>query len=137
MFIALNREALESTLIDRTISHCPMRDPPAHRVRVGQPTEECGDLVVGLRPNGKMPMIRQYAVRQYADRVTLIAFDHDPLERLEVRIPAEEPHPANGSVPYMVDQLTRCVSRDSRHVRTLPTKSLTTVNTSCVPVSPP
>jgi hypothetical protein len=55
MFVALHREALESTLIKMSVTHGPMRDPPAHRMRVPQPTEEGRDLAVGLRPDNKVP----------------------------------------------------------------------------------
>ena len=40
MFVALHREALEPSLIQMTVPDGPVRDPPTHRMRVCQPTEE-------------------------------------------------------------------------------------------------
>ena len=85
----LNWEALESSLIERTMPHGPMRDPPAHRVRVRQPSEEVGELSVCLGPDDKVPMVGQDAVRQNADRMSRVRFDDDALERLEVGVFAE------------------------------------------------
>src|SRR5271157_3553698 len=40
MFVGLHREALEPSLIQMTVPDGPVRDPPTHRMRVCQPTEE-------------------------------------------------------------------------------------------------
>src|SRR5271157_5061226 len=90
MFVALHREALESSLIKMSVTHGPMRDPPAHCMRVRQPTEESRDLAVCLRPDNKVPMVRQDTVGQDADRVSLVRLDHDPLKRLEVGVLGKE-----------------------------------------------
>ena len=55
MCVALHRESLESSLIQMSVTHGPMHDPPGHRMRVPQPTEESRDLAVGLRPDNKVP----------------------------------------------------------------------------------
>jgi hypothetical protein len=82
---------------------------------VRQPTEEGRDLNVCLRPHGEVPVVGQDAVGQDADRVPLVSFDHDPLERLEVGVLAEEVHPAARSVQDMVYQPAGCFSRCSWH----------------------
>ena len=58
--VAPHREALESSLIKMPVTHGPMRDPPAHRMRVRQPTEEDRDLAVCLRPDNKVPVVRHH-----------------------------------------------------------------------------
>jgi hypothetical protein len=34
---------------------------PAHRVAVGKPAKQSGDLVLGLRPNHKAPVVRYHS----------------------------------------------------------------------------
>src|SRR5271157_3712643 len=90
MFVALHREALEPSLIQMTVPDSPVRDPPTHRMRVCQPTKEGRHLAVCVRPDGEVPVVRQDAVGQDADRV--------PLVRLEVGLLAEEVPLADRSV---------------------------------------
>ncbi len=135
MFVALHREAVESSLIKMSVTHSPMRDPPAHRMRLRQPTEEGRDLAVCLRPDNKVPMVRHDTVGQDGDRVSLVRLDHDPLKRLEVGVLAKEVHPADRSVQHMVHLPARCFSRCSWHGQETYQKAVTPVNTSCVPVS--
>jgi hypothetical protein len=54
-------------------------------------------------------------VGQDADRVPLMRLDHDPLERLEVGVLAEEVHLADRSVLHMVHLPAGCFSRCSWH----------------------
>ena len=102
--VALYREALESSLIERTVSYGPVRDSPRHGVGVRQPTEEGHDLAVGLRPDGEVPMVGQDTVGEDGDGVPLVGFEQDPLEGLEVGVLGEEVHPADRSVQDVVDQ---------------------------------
>ena len=62
MFVALHREALEPSLIQMTVPDGPVRDPPTHRMRVCQPTEEGRHLAVCVRPDGEVPVVGQDAV---------------------------------------------------------------------------
>ena len=71
------------------------------------------DLAVGLRPDDKVPVIGQDAIRQDADGVSVVGFDHDVLERLEVGVLAQEVHPAHRSVQGMVHLPILCFSRGS------------------------
>ena len=50
MVVTLHREALEPSLIQMTVPDGPVRDPPTHRMRVCQPTEEGRHLAVCVRP---------------------------------------------------------------------------------------
>ena len=102
MFVALHREALEPSLIQMTVADGPVRDPPTHRMRVCQPTEEGRHLAVCVRPDGEVPVVGQDAAGQDADRVPPKRFDHDPLKRLEVGVLAEEVPLADRSVQHMV-----------------------------------
>ena len=113
MFVALHREALEPSLIQMTVPDGPVRDPPTHRMRVCQPTEEGRHLAVCVRPDGEVPVVGQDAVGQDADRVPLVRLDHDPLERLEVGVLAEEVHLADRSDQHMVHLPAGCISRCS------------------------
>src|SRR5208283_5465860 len=72
MFVALHREALEPSPIQMTVPDGPVRDPPTHRMRVCQPTEEGRHLAVCIRPDGEVPVVGQDAVGQDADRVPLV-----------------------------------------------------------------
>ena len=54
------------------VPHGSVRDAPAHRVRMRQPTEEVRQLTVALRPDDKMPMVRQDTVRENPNRWTLV-----------------------------------------------------------------
>ena len=72
MLVALHREALEPSLIQMTVPDGPVRDPPTHRMRVCQPTEEGRHLAVCVRPDGEVPVVGQDAVGQDADRVPLV-----------------------------------------------------------------
>ncbi len=89
MVVSLDREALETAPIQMSGADRPVCDPPAHRVRLRQPTEESRHLVVSLRPDDEMPMIGQDAKREDADRVASVSLDHDTLERVEVGFLAE------------------------------------------------
>ncbi len=57
MFVARHRESLkpEPSLIQMTVPDGPVRDPPTHRMRVCQPTEEGRHLAVCVRPDGEVP----------------------------------------------------------------------------------
>jgi len=79
-----------SSLTKKPVIHGPMRDPPAHHMRVRQPTEEGRDLAVCLRPDNKVPMVRQDTVGWDADRVSLVRLDHDPVP---VSVPVPKPNP--------------------------------------------
>ncbi len=136
MVVALDREALESPLIQMPVSYGPMRDPPTHGVRVRQPTEEVRDLTVGLRPDDEVPVVGQDAVRQDANRMSLMRLDHDALKRLEVGILVRR-----GASCRPIDSAH---DRPARRVRlravlgmgeTIPRALMAIVNTSCVPVS--
>ena len=115
MFVALHREALEPSLIQMTVPDGPVRDPPTHHMHVCQPTEEGRHLAVCVRPDGEPPVVGQDAEGQDADRVPLVRFDHDPLERLEVGVLAEEVHLVDRSVQHMVHLPAGCFSRCSWH----------------------
>jgi len=60
-------------------------------------------------------IVGQDAVGQDTDRVPLVRLDHDPLERLEVGVLAEEVHLADRSVQHMVHLPAGCFSRCSWH----------------------
>ena len=62
MFDALHREALESSLIKMSVTHGPMRDPAAHRMRVPSQRKKAVTLALCLRPDNKVPMVRQDTV---------------------------------------------------------------------------
>ncbi len=102
MVVALHREVLEPSLIQMTVPDGPVRDPPTHRMRVCQLTQEGRHLAVCVRPDGEVSVVGQDAVGQDADRVPLVRLDHDPLERLEVGVLAEEVPLADRSVQHMV-----------------------------------
>ena len=72
MFVALHREALEPSLIRMTVPDGPVRDPPTHRMRVCQPTEEGRHQAVCVQPDGEVPVVGQDAVGQDVDRVPLV-----------------------------------------------------------------
>jgi hypothetical protein len=92
MFVALDREALESSLIQVPISDGSVGNSPAHRVRVCEPAEIIRQLSIFLRPNGEVPVVRHYTVREDAGRVSLVSLDHDSLECLEVGVFAKKVH---------------------------------------------
>jgi hypothetical protein len=85
--IALYRKTLESSLIEVPVSHGSVRDAPAHRVRMRQPTEEVRRLTVPIRPDDKIPMVRQDTVRENPNRFTLVRLDHDAFETPQSRPP--------------------------------------------------
>ena len=89
-------------------------------MRACQPTEEGRHLAVCVRPDGEVPVVGQDAVGQDADRVPLVRLDHDPLERLEVGVLAEEVHLADRSVQHMVHLPAGCFSRCSWYSCTFP-----------------
>src|SRR5271167_3355244 len=105
--VALSRKTLESSLIEMPVPHGSVRDTPAHRVRMRQPTEEVRQLAVALRPDDKMPMVRQDTVRENPNRFTPVRLDHDAFERLKVGRLAEHVHPADGSVQDVVHKPPR------------------------------
>ena len=58
LVVALHREALESALIEMPVPHRSVCDPPPHRMGLCEPTKESRHLIVLLRPDGEVPMIR-------------------------------------------------------------------------------
>ena len=86
MVVALHRGALESALIEMPVPHRSVCDPPPHRMGLCEPTNESRHLIVSLRPDGEVPMIRRDAVGEDTDRVTLVRLDHDAVKRTEVGV---------------------------------------------------
>ncbi len=115
MVVTLHREALESSLIERPVTHSTMRDAPAHRVRVRKPSKEVRQLTVLLRPDDKVPMVGQDTISQDTDSVPLVCLDHDALERLKVILLSEHAHLPGRSVQDVIDQPAWCYSRCSGH----------------------
>ena len=115
MLVALDREALEAPLVEMPLPDRPMRNAPPHRVDVGQPAEIGRHLIVTLRPDGEMPVIRQHALSEDADRVASVGLDHHALEGGEVGPLAEEAHPTDGAVEHMVDESAGGIACGSGH----------------------
>ena len=115
MVVTLYRETLESSLIEVPVSHRPVRDAPAHRVRVREPPKKVRQLTVLLRPDDKVPMVGQNTIRQDTNGLPLVRLNHDALERLEVGVLAEHMHPADRSVQDVINKPPRCYSRCSWH----------------------
>ena len=57
MVVTLYRETLESSLIKAPVAHCPVRDAPAYRVDMREPSKIVRQLAVLVRPGDKMPMV--------------------------------------------------------------------------------
>jgi hypothetical protein len=68
------------------------------------------DSAVGLRSDDKVPVIGHDAIRQDADAVSVMGYDHGALERLEVGVLAQEVHPAHRSVRGIVHLPILCFS---------------------------
>jgi hypothetical protein len=115
MFVALDGEALETSLIKVPMSNGPVRNSPAHRVCVSQPAEVIRHLSIFLGPNCELPVVRHHAVREDADRVSLVSLNHHLLERLEVGVFAKEVHSPDGSIQDVMDHPTRSHPRSSWH----------------------
>ena len=111
MLVTLNREALEASLIEMPVSHGPVRHAPAHSVRVRQPPEKVRQLTVMLRPDTKVPMVRQYTLRQDADGLPLVCLNHDALVRLEIDVLAKLMYPPARSVQDVISEPSRCYPR--------------------------
>ena len=75
-----DREALEPPLVQMPAAHRAVRHVPAHRVRVGQPAHEGGQLAVLPRPDHEVPVVPHQAPGQEPRRMPLLGLDHDPLE---------------------------------------------------------
>ncbi len=72
MVVTLYREALESSLIERSVAHSTMRNAPAHCMRVREPPKKVRQLTVLLQPDDEVPMIGQDTIRQDADWLPLV-----------------------------------------------------------------
>ncbi len=115
MVITLYREALESSLIKRSVTHNTMRNAPSHCMRVREPPKKVRHLNVLLRPDDDVPMIGQDAIRQDADCLPLMCLDHDALKRLKVILLSEHVHLPGRSVVDVINKPARCYSRCSGH----------------------
>jgi hypothetical protein len=91
-----------------TIPHGPACDPPPHCVRARQPPETGDHLAIGLGPDHEKPVVGQDAAGQYADRMTLMRLDNDPLERHEAGVFSKETHLADRAVQKMIELRAWC-----------------------------
>ena len=135
MVVALDREALESSLIQVSVPDRPVCDAPAHGVRLRQPPKKVGHLTLLGRPDDEVPVVGEHTVRQNADGLPLVSLDHDALERFIIGFLAEQRHLAGGSVEDVINKATRCDSRGSWHGSNRISDRLVAGNTDRVPVS--
>ena len=80
MVVLLDRKRLEASLIEMPRTLRSIVGVPAHRVRVGQPTKEIGQLPVRHRADDKVPMIGHHTVRKNRQRMASEGFLQNPFE---------------------------------------------------------
>jgi hypothetical protein len=100
-----------------------MRYPPAHRMGVGQPAEELGHLPAPLWPDHKV------------DAADILL--HDPLERLEIIVPAVHYHPSDGTRARGKPDRRERREDDAASAEAYLRPKIALIKTSCVPVSLP
>lgn len=84
MIIRLDRERLESSLVEVTGALGVIVRVPAHRVGVRQPSEEVRQLGIGFRPDDEMPVIGHHGTGEDGQVSPGDRFGEDPFEGLVV-----------------------------------------------------
>src|SRR5688572_1088301 len=120
MLVVLNRKCLEATLIQMAGARRVIMGMPTHGVRVCQPAEKIGQLMVGLRSQYEMPMIGHHAIREDADWDALVGFLENTLEGFIVGVFLEQRQPRHRPIQGMVHVPSRRISRTARHRLKLP-----------------
>ena len=90
MVVLLNRERLESALIDVPRAGRMPVGVPALRMGQRQPADESRQVAVLARPNDQMPMIRHDAVSEQPHRNSVERFVKHPFERFEIAVLLEQ-----------------------------------------------
>lgn len=85
MVVVLDRETLESPLVDVPRANGTIMGVQPHRVRQGDPAEEVAHAAVLGRPEHEVPMIWHQLVGQNLTRIPLHAFGNDAFEGVKIR----------------------------------------------------
>ena len=98
MVILLDRKTLESALVKVPLAHGAMSMLPTLRVGHGEPSNECGQVAIVLRPEHEMPVITHQAPIQNPHGEPIGGFPEHTFKRLEILILFEQPQLSVGSV---------------------------------------
>jgi hypothetical protein len=98
MIVILDRERLESPLIEMPRSQRVMMGVPTHGVCLRHPSQELGELAILVWPHYKMPVIGHQTIGEYIERDPLAGLGQDGLERFVVGGFSEEWRPSDRTV---------------------------------------
>ena len=103
MGVVLNRERLESALIDVTGAVRPARSMPSLAVGKREKSHEFRQLAVTLRRGHQVKVVRHDAVREKTNGSSLEGLGHDHEECPIVAFVVEEPRSSHTSIEHMKD----------------------------------
>lgn len=134
MIVRLNRERLETALVQRACSRRAMRRVPTLRVGDRQPTHELRQVAIATRPKHEMPVIGHDAPSQNPHRQTPLGLGDHLFERLIVSCLSENTDTPHGSIQHMVGISPAGNSQSSWHGRKLPCPSRSVKNKDSRPL---
>jgi hypothetical protein len=120
MIVFFDRKRFESALVKMPCPFGMMVSVPAHCVGISEPAKESRDLVLGLRPNHKVPVVRHHAVGKDWQPFPSKCLGYHPIERVIVLGFFKQRQPSHRSVENMKTGASRANARSSRHADRLP-----------------
>ncbi len=115
--VALNRERLESALVQMAATAHPLKGMPAKRMRSRKPSEVPRKVPVPLGMKHHVPVVWHQAISKDAHRNTILGFRHHLLEGSVITRPLENPRTPIGPVQDMIHNSTDGNTRGSWHVQ--------------------
>jgi hypothetical protein len=97
----VDRMALESTLIHRTLADRPAAVTPSDAMGNGYPVHQLRQLEGTVRTQDEMPVIRENAVRKEADRMTCQTLSQDRQKRAIVIRSGEDVRLTDAAIVHM------------------------------------
>ena len=119
MLVVLDRERLETALVDVAHPGGIAMHVQSLRVRERQPPDEPGQVAVGPGPEHQMPVVRHHAVGEQPHPHAGQRLGQDALEGLVVRVSPEDPRAAVRPIQDVVNQPARTLAQCSAHATIL------------------
>ena len=123
VLVFLDGKGLEPTLIEMAGPLRVMMGVPTHRMGVGQPPKESGNLMLRFRANNEMPVIGHHAIRKDWQFLSLERFNDNPFERIIVFRFLEQRQSSDCSIEHMEAYTSRANTGSSRHLAKLTTRT--------------
>ena len=115
MQIRFDRNGFVAALVNRSGTRSTPQGMPSLRMRAGQPVHEPAQIVSGLRPDDKVPMVWHYTICQHTNCHSLHCLQQNALESRIVPRRFEQRSAPNPTVKHVIDEIVGRASWTSGH----------------------